>query len=151
MKNCHSSSSFFFFLVPSCLAWLAYLEDSRQFIKQYIDGIMPKGQMCQNEIFQVSSSKLFDCFAVCYYHVSLKLPEITKCYSIWKACCFRWYHLFSKIFIHIDITVHRPFWSWCLCPFVLHHLWRVHPATMVRYTINVSHLLYFGTYIQLNW
>ncbi len=60
-----------------------------------------------NEIYQESSSKFFDCFAVCYYHVSLKLPEITKCYSTWKACCFRWYHSFSKIFIHIDIKIEQ--------------------------------------------
>ncbi len=61
--------------------------------------------MRQNEIFQESSSKFFDCFAVCYYHISTKLLEITKCYSTRKACCFQWYHSFSKILIRIDITV----------------------------------------------
>ncbi len=44
-------------------------------------GIMLEGRMRQNEIFQEGSCKFFDCFAVCYYHVSTKLPEITKCYS----------------------------------------------------------------------
>ncbi len=80
----------------------------------HIDGITPEERMRQNEIFQESSSNFFDCLAVYYYHISMKLPEITKCYSIWKACCFRWYHSFSKILIHIDITVHTPFWNWRL-------------------------------------
>ncbi len=76
---------------------------------------MLEGHVRQNEIFQESSSKFLDCFTLCYYHVSMKLLEITKCYSTWKSCCFRWYHSLSKILIHIDITVHTPF---CPSPLV---------------------------------
>ncbi len=93
----------------------------------------PEERTRQNEILQESGLTFFECFAVCYYHISMKLPLITKFYWTWKACCFQWYHTFSTIFIHTDIAVHTAFWNWHLCLFVFHHLWKVQLAAMVWY------------------
>ncbi len=137
--------SYYFCLLPFILITLVYIS-IRSMVSLFFvfliflvhgDGIMPERRMCQNEIFQESSSKFFVCLAACYYHVTMKLPEITKCYWTWKECCFRWYHSFSKIFIHIDVTVHTPFWNWRLHPCVLQHLRTVCLATMVQYALNV--------------
>ncbi len=106
-----------------------------------IDGIMPEEQTRQNKIFQEGGSKFFECLAVNYYLISMKLREITKCYSTWNACCFQWYHSFSKFsFILMSRFIRL---------FVLYHLWTVHPVMMVRYAINGSHLPYFGAYVLL--
>ncbi len=64
----------------------------------YIDGIMPEGRMCRNEISLQCNSKFFDCFAVCYYHVFVKLPEIKNAAQHEKHAVF-------------DATIHFPRFS----------------------------------------
>ncbi len=95
-----------------------------------------KGEHTKMKFFG-SGSKFFECFAVRYYHISMKLLEVTKCYSTWKASCFWWYHSFSKIFIHIVIMVHTHFCTWRLHSFVHHHLWTI--GQMRQSKVDVTH------------
>ncbi len=83
--------------------------------------------MHQNKIFQERVSKFFDFFAVCYYHVSTKNLKLLNGTQHEKHAVFVGTIHFPKIFIHIVLQFIRPF--------VLHP-WTVHPATMVRYTVN---------------
>ncbi len=82
--------------------------------------------------------KVFWMFYSVLYHVSMKLLEITKCYSK-KARCFQLHHSFSKIFIHIDITVHTPFLNWHLHLSVLHRFCTI--GCMCQNKVNVAHWL----------
>ncbi len=55
----------------------------------------------------------------------------------------------SMLFSMVPFIFHICLRNMHVQPYVFHHLWTVHLATMVWYARNVSDLPYFGTYSQL--